>query len=74
MEITYDSGAKVILQGPATYEVNSNGGFLSIGKLTGKLEKKGEGRGERKWLVVSGQWPVNPPSAIQNPKSLIPNP
>ena len=34
MEITYDTGAKVILQGPATYEVDStNGGFLSLGKL-----------------------------------------
>ena len=39
MEITYNTGAKVILQGPVTYKVDSNGGFLSIGKLTGKLEK-----------------------------------
>jgi hypothetical protein len=39
MEIAYDRGAKVILQGPATYEVDSkNGGFLPIGKLTGKVE------------------------------------
>ena len=39
MEITYDTGAKVILQGPVTYEVESkNGGFLPIGKLTGKVE------------------------------------
>ena len=38
MEITYDTGAKVILQGPVTYEVESkNGGFLSVGKLTGKV-------------------------------------
>ena len=48
MEITYDTGAKVILQGPVTYEVESNGGYLAVGKLTGKLEKK----------VASGQWPV----------------
>jgi hypothetical protein len=39
LEITYHTGAKVILQGPATYEVEANGGYLSIGKLTGKLEK-----------------------------------
>ena len=45
MEITYNTGAKVILQGPVTYEVESNGGYLSLGKLTGKLEKR-----------VSGQW------------------
>jgi len=41
LELTYDSGAKVILQGPATYEVNlHDGGFLAIGKLTAKLEQK----------------------------------
>ena len=41
LEITYDTGAKVILQGPVTYEVrSSNGGFLSLGKLTGKVEIK----------------------------------
>ena len=40
MEITYDSGARVILQGPVTYEVESrDGGFLSVGKLTARLEK-----------------------------------
>lgn len=39
MEITYATGAKVILQGPVTYEAESrNGGFLPIGKLTGKVE------------------------------------
>ena len=38
MEITYDSGAKVILQGPASYQVESaNGGFLPVGKLLGKV-------------------------------------
>jgi hypothetical protein len=39
MEITYDTGAKVILQGPVTYEIEAeNGGFLRVGKLTGKVE------------------------------------
>ena len=42
MEITYDTGAKVILQGPVTYEVEANGGYLAVGKLTGKLENKVE--------------------------------
>ena len=56
MEITYDTGAKVILQGPVTYEVESNGGYLAVGKLTGKLEKK----------VTSGEWRVARKS--QNPK------
>ncbi len=39
LEISYDSGAKVILQGPCTYEVDSPaGGFLSLGKLTARVE------------------------------------
>lgn len=38
MEITYNTGAKVILQGPVTYEVElKNGGFMSVGKLTGQV-------------------------------------
>ena len=42
MEITYHTGAKVILQGPVTYEVESAaGGFLSVGKLTARLREKG---------------------------------
>ena len=42
LEITYDTGAKVLLQGPVTYEVASrDGGFLAFGKLTARLEKKG---------------------------------
>jgi hypothetical protein len=48
LEITYDTGASVILQGPVTYEVeSSSGGYLSIGKLTAKLEKKSEVSGQR---------------------------
>ena len=40
LEITYDTGAKVILQGPVTYEVESaSGGYLAVGKLTARLEK-----------------------------------
>ncbi|MEN6407402.1 MAG: LamG-like jellyroll fold domain-containing protein [Thermoguttaceae bacterium] len=38
VEIAYDSGAKVVLQGPAMFTIESeNGGFLSTGKLTGKI-------------------------------------
>ncbi len=49
-EITYNTGAKVILQGPVTFEVDSgNGGYLSSGKLTAQVEKN---------KVVSGQWSV----------------
>ena len=46
LEVTYDTGAKVIIEGPATYEIESpSGGFLSFGKLTAWVEKgKMEGR------------------------------
>lgn len=48
MEITYDGGAKVVLQGPCNYEVKSeNSGFLSVGKLRARVETKGEGRGRK---------------------------
>ncbi len=41
MEITYKTGARVILQGPCTYEVDSTaGGFLSLGKLTARVESR----------------------------------
>ncbi len=40
LEITYQSGAKVILEGPCAYEVDSAaGGFLGLGKLTVRVEK-----------------------------------
>jgi len=59
MEITYTTGAKVILQGPCTYEVESpHGGYLALGKLTAK--------------VASGQWRVaSAHSPEANPKSEI---
>jgi hypothetical protein len=37
-EITYSTGAKVILQGPARFEPAANGGFLTLGRLTGSVE------------------------------------
>jgi len=44
LEITYDSGAKVILEGPCSYKVDSTaGGFLAVGKLTARVETKGSG-------------------------------
>jgi hypothetical protein len=41
MEISYDTGARVILQGPCEYEVCSeSGGYLAFGKSTARIEKK----------------------------------
>ncbi len=70
LEITYHTGAKVILQGPVTYEVDSrDGGFLSVGKLTARVEKN---------EVASGQWPVasekTTPSTIHHSPSSVPAP
>jgi probable HAF family extracellular repeat protein len=48
LEITYDTGASVILQGPCTYQVESiSSGFLSLGKLTARVESR-ESRVESK--------------------------
>jgi len=78
MEITYDTGAKVILQGPVTYAVDSrDGGFLSVGKLTARLEKKRSGvRGQGseevasgQQAVASGQWPVASETNLPSPAS-----
>ena len=38
IEITYITGAKVILQGPVTFDVDTTGGLLTAGRLTGKLD------------------------------------
>ena len=38
LEITYNSGARVILAGPCSFEVDSEtGGYLAIGKLTARI-------------------------------------
>jgi hypothetical protein len=61
MEITYNSGTKVILQGPVAYEVDSAAaGHLSLGKLTAKVDKR-SGIGNKSPL-------------IPHPSSLIPHP
>jgi len=60
MEVTYQTGAKVLLQGPATYEVESrDSGYLSHGRLTARLEKKrAEKVASGHEAVASGQWLV----------------
>lgn len=43
-EITFDSGAWIILHGPATLEAESrNGGFLRVGKLTAMVPEEATG-------------------------------
>jgi hypothetical protein len=62
LEITYDTGARVILQGPVEYEVESAaGGFLSLGKLTARVE-------------TAKPQDQRPKTLISHPSSLIPHP
>ena len=67
MEITYDTGAKVILQGPCTYQVESRtSGYLSLGRLTARVETKAEGS----WKASIGRRR----SAVKSPSSPFPLP
>ena len=64
MEITYETGAKVILQGPCSYSVDSvRGGFLSLGRLTARVEKE----------AASDQRPPtrNPLFAVRTPTATV---
>lgn len=74
MEIVYDTGVRVILQGPATYEVDSrNGGFLSVGRLTARVERRAEGGGRKVEETIAT---ANDKSEIvhQNVSSAFPSP
>lgn len=41
IELTYTSGLKVTLEGPAKFQVSSNGGHLTSGTLLGSLDRNG---------------------------------
>jgi hypothetical protein len=70
MEITYDTGATVILEGPCNYTVESKaGGYLGFGRLTAKVGERGEGRGEREKASAHQQAAIN---KQQSPSSLGP--
>jgi hypothetical protein len=71
LELSYDTGARVILQGHVSYEVESPvGGCLSLGKLTAKLEQKSEVRGQRsesadqKSQITDHQFVIRTPIAL----------
>ena len=68
LQIWYDSGAEVILQGPAIFEVDArNGGFLSLGRLTARVEKTRETDGN------GGRVAPTPPFTIRTPVGVIVN-
>ena len=66
------TGAKVILQGPCTYEVDSAaGGFLSLGKLTAQ---SGERRGQRNQQISNQKSPTPQSPNLQIRSSALPPP
>jgi len=62
LEITYRFGAKVLLQGPATFEIDDHGGFLAAGKLAGKLER--EFRGSNSQSPIPNPFVIHTPTAV----------
>jgi hypothetical protein len=67
MEVTYDTGAKVILQGPVTYEVASPaGGFLSLGKLTARVDNAKPQAANQKSEIRNPKFVVRTPTATVN--------
>jgi hypothetical protein len=62
-EITYRTGAKVLLQGPATFRVEANGGFLQAGKLTGRLENA-EGGDSQSNVPNASHFAIHTPTAV----------
>ncbi|MBN1393450.1 MAG: NPCBM/NEW2 domain-containing protein, partial [Pirellulales bacterium] len=75
MEITYKSGARVILEGPCAYQVDSSaGGFLARGKLTARIGERGEGRGEKIQQIPKSPNPQSPtpyPFVVRTPTAIV---
>ena len=75
LQIWYNSGVEVILQGPAIYEVDSRyGGFLSLGQLTARVEKtcQRDGQGDR--LVPAPEFTIRTPTAVLANRAVMPGP
>jgi len=64
LEISYRNGATVVLQGPVTFETNAEGGFLSFGKLTGKLDRKARDFDSQSIVASSTPFIIRTPTAV----------
>lgn len=65
LEITYDSGARIILQGPCIYFVDKpQGGFLKLGRVTARVENKSPSRRNRAAKEKEGVFAVRTPTAV----------
>jgi hypothetical protein len=64
LEIGYQSGASVTLRGPAVFEVDAQGGFLLIGELTGKFERKVDRFNPQSTIPHSAVFAIRTPTAV----------
>ena len=72
MEITYDTGAKVILQGPCTYEVDSDrSGYLAVGRLTARVEKGSGIRDQGSGAIHPSAFSLQPSAFSLQPSALF---
>jgi hypothetical protein len=72
LEIAYDTGAKVILQGPVTYDVESPaGGYLSIGKLTARLDSHSEISNSKSQISNHQSEIINHKFAVRTPTAVV---
>ena len=77
LQIWYDSSVEVLLQGPAIFEVDSrNGGFLSLGRLTARVEKTRETDGDGGRVVPPPRTSpfARPPPSCQSGRHALPRP
>lgn len=72
MEITYDTGAKVILHGPVMYEVESrDGGYLLVGKLTARVESNNKVASKSEIRNSSPSTTRQPLFTIKTPTAIV---
>jgi hypothetical protein len=71
MEITYGTGAKVLLQGPCTYRVKSpNSGFLEMGKLTARIGEREKHSVNQQSTIKNHQSP-SPLFTVRTPTAIV---
>ena len=74
LEMTYNSGASVLIEGPARYAVEQeNGGFLTSGKLTVNVHRQGGGPGPQREQIGKSD-DRRRQSGPSNPEPLRPPP
>ena len=72
VEIAYDTGARVILQGPVTYEVESPaGGYLAIGRLTARLDSHSEISNLKSQIQNQKSEILNHKFAVRTPTAIV---